>query len=96
MRYKELKIDGKVLTSQSKIDSALESNGFYWVVDSEIENAVLEITKNTLIWHNGTFYSGKWHYGIFKDGIFNGVWINGIFENGIFRGKCESGIRNNQ
>lgn len=96
MRYKELKIDGKVLTSQSKIDSALESNGFFWLLDSEIENAEIEIIKNTLIWHNGIFYNGRWNYGIFKEGTFNGVWYSGIFENGIFSGEWRNGIRDNQ
>ena len=66
---------------------------FYWLIDSEIENATIEIKNDTIIWHNGCFYSGYWHYGIFKEGVFYGVWENGIWENGKFEGKWISGIK---
>jgi hypothetical protein len=92
MRYTELKYGNKTYTIESQIDKILENQKFYWLLDSEIENAVLEIKKDTLIWYDGDFYSGNWHYGIFKGGIFSGNWENGIFENGSFRGKWLSGI----
>ena len=92
MRYTELKYGNKTYTIESKIDKILENQKFYWLLDSEIENAVIEIKKDTLIWHDGDFYSGNWHYGIFKKGSFNGIWENGIFENGSFSGKWSSGI----
>lgn len=85
-------MNGSSIKSQSKIDQILESNGFFWMIDSEIENAILEIKKNTIIWHDGKYYSGNWKYGIFKSGEFFGKWENGIFENGEFFGKWESGI----
>lgn len=86
MRYLELKIDDKVIRNQKKIEQILESNKFYWLIDSELENAKIEIKKNTIIWHDGYFF-GNWHYGIFKNGEFHGNWINGIFEGGNFLGK---------
>jgi hypothetical protein len=92
MRYKELIIDEKSIKSQNQIDSILKSKKFYWLIDSEIENAQIEIKNDTLIWNSGDFYSGDWHYGIFKNGNFWGNFINGIFENGNFKGKWKSGI----
>ena len=91
MRYTELKYGNKTYTVESQIDKILENQKFYWLLDSEIENAVLEIKKDTLIWHDGDFLSGNWHYGIFKSGDFYGIWQNGIFEGGNFKGKwmCE-------
>ena len=93
MRYLELRHNGKTFTNEREINQILQSNKFYWLIDSEIENAELEIKNNTLIWHNGVFYFGNWFYGIFKNGVFNGIWENGIFENGVFNGKWKSGIK---
>lgn len=92
MRYSELKFRGKTYTSQSEINGILTSEKLYWLIDSEIENAQLEIKNNTIIWHNGSFYTGDWHYGIFKAGNFYGNWQNGIWESGHFGGKWHSGI----
>lgn len=96
MRYLELIFEGKTHKSVSKIEKILEENQLEWILDSEIENSELEIKKNTLIWHDGIFYSGNWHFGIFKNGKFYGNWENGIFENGEFLGNWKSGLRNNQ
>lgn len=87
MRYLELKCDGKIYTSESKINEILTNHKLYWLIDSEVEKAAIEIKKNTLIWHSGSFYSGYWFYGIFKSGDFYGIWQNGIFEGGNFKGK---------
>lgn len=95
MRYAELLIDNKSLKNQSKIEDLLTSQKFYWLVDSEIENAKIEIKKGTIIWHSGDFYSGDWEFGIFKNGNFYGNWKNGIFEGGNFKGKWNSGINQN-
>jgi len=92
MRYTELVIDGKSFKSQNEILKQLLLKKFYWLLDSEIENAKIEIKNDTLIWHSGDFYSGDWEYGIFKSGNFYGNFINGIFENGNFKGKWQSGI----
>lgn len=92
MRYLELIIDSKSIKSQNQITEILRKNNFYWLIDSEIENVVIEIKKNTIIWHSGNFYSGSWEYGIFKGGSFWGTFINGIFEGGNFKGNWKSGI----
>ena len=92
MRFKELIYNGKKLTNQSAILDILEKNNLNWLIDSEVEDAQIEIRKNTLIWHGGTYYSGSWYYGIFKDGDFYGTFENGIFENGNFKGKFISGV----
>ena len=92
MRYKELIIDTKSIKTQNQIDSILKEYKFYWLIDSEIEQARIEIKNNTLIWHSGDFYSGDWYYGIFKTGNFYGNFINGIFESGNFKGNWKSGI----
>jgi len=95
MRYIELLTDGKSIKSRVKIDSILKSKNLSWVIDSEIENAVIELKNNTIIWHSGYFF-GNWIYGIFKDGEFHGNWINGIFEGGKFMGNWKSGMKVNQ
>jgi hypothetical protein len=95
MRYIELIIDDKSIKGDNRITQILESKKFYWLIDSEIENAVIEIKNETIIWHSGDFYSGNWIFGIFKEGNFYGNWINGIFENGNFKGKWNSGINQN-
>ena len=87
MRYIELKYRNKTYTNPSEINDILTEQKFYWLIDSEIENARIEIERETLIWHNGSFYNGNWYYGIFKNGKFYGVWENGIWENGEFAGK---------
>lgn len=93
MRYAELIFAGKTYTSEREITQILKSNKFYWLIDSEIEDAIIEIKNDTLIWHDGSYYSGYWHYGIFKNGEFHGTWEGGIFENGRFDGKWIDGIR---
>ena len=93
MRYSELKYNGKVYTNSSQINEFLEKEKFFWLIDSEIENAIIEINHNTLIWHDGDYLTGDWYYGIFKNGNFYGVWEDGIFENGNFKGKWIDGIK---
>ena len=77
MRYQELLVNGKSIKNQREIDVILKSQKFYWLVDSEIENAKIEIKKDTLIWHSGDFYTGNWKYGIFKKGKFYGNLVDG-------------------
>ena len=92
MRFRELLYNGDKITNQSQITLILEKSNLHWLIDSEIEDAKIEIKKNTLIWHDGIYYSGHWDYGIFKGGEFYGIFENGIFENGNFGGKFVSGI----
>ncbi len=92
MRILELKYGSKVYTNSNEIHDILVKEKFYWLIDSEIENAKIEIKNQTLIWYDGDYITGSWHYGIFKNGRFYGNWENGIWESGNFGGKWHSGI----
>ena len=92
-RFKYLLYKNSKIIDEYEIIKVLERLNFNWLIDSETENAEIEIKKDTIIWHGGYFY-GNWKYGIFKKGIFHGVFENGIFENGEFKGEFESGIKN--
>jgi hypothetical protein len=92
MRFLEFKYEGDIVTKISKINNILESENMNWLLESEIENAKIEIKNKTLIWHDGYFF-GNWHYGIFKGGEFHGVFRNGILEGGNFQGEFRSGIK---
>lgn len=92
MEYLELKFNGKTYINQREIIKILKDNQFFWLIDSEVDSAKIEILNNTLIWNEGIFMSGNWYYGIFKNGGFYGNWQNGIFENGYFDGNWKSGI----
>lgn len=94
MRFNELTYKGNLIKDNREITKILQLEGFYWLIDAEIENASIEIIKNTIIWKEGNFYSGNWYYGIWKNGNFYGVWENGIFEGGNFKGKFISGLDN--
>jgi len=93
MKFKQLIYKNSPIKEEFKIEKILNHEGFYWLIDSEIENASIEIVNNTIIWNSGNFYHGRWHYGIWKDGNFYGIWENGIFEGGNFHGKFLSGIK---
>lgn len=92
MNFLELIYGGEKYTNQREILNILRKENFFWLIDSEVSDAIIEIKNNTLIWHNGTYLSGDWYYGIFKRGNFFGNWQNGIFEHGYFSGKWNSGI----
>ncbi len=94
MRFKELIYNDRTLYDDNKINALLIKNDLHWLIDSEIENASIEIKHRTLIWNSGSYYAGNWYYGIWLDGDFHGIWENGIFEGGNFKGKFVSGIRN--
>jgi len=91
MRYNELKFDGKIYTEQWKIDEILIEHNFKWLVNAEIENARLEIIKDTLVWNAGIWYNGTWEFGVFRDGEWKygtwegGVWYNGKWKDGTFK-----------
>ena len=87
MKYIELKYEEKTYRNESIINKILEKENLFWLIDSEFENAKIEIKNHTLIWYDGSYYNGNWHYGIFKNGEFHGNWENGIFEKGNFKGK---------
>ena len=88
----ELKIGNKSITNKKDILKYLTEYKFYWLIDSEVDEAIIEIKKDTLIWHEGVFKYGKWKFGIFKNGTFYGTWENGIWESGTFKGDWKSGV----
>lgn len=83
----------KKITRKAEINKILEQENLHWLMDSEFEDAQIEIRKGTVIWNGGTYFSGNWHYGIFRNGVFYGNFLNGILEGGVFNGKFLSGIR---
>lgn len=93
MRFNEFIYNGSKISNKNRILQILEDNNLNWLIDSEIENASVEIKNKTLIWNSGDYYSGNWNYGIFKDGNFYGTFENGIFEGGNFKGKFISGLK---
>jgi len=93
MRYKQLKYGDKTITNSKQINSIIMDEGLQWLIDCELENADIEIKNKTLIWNSGDFITGKWKYGIFKDGTFHGTFENGIFEKGNMLGNFISGIK---
>lgn len=92
MKYKQLKVGDKSYTNNKQIDKILGDNKFHWIIDSEIEDAEIELKNNTVIWENGKWLHGTWEYGIWLNGVFYGKWSNGIFEKGTFKGEWKSGI----
>jgi hypothetical protein len=95
MKYVKVTYNGKEETNLSKIINILKEHKFYWLIDSEFEDAIIEIKNDTVIWESGNYLSGCWNYGIWLNGNFHGKWENGIFENGNFLGEWISGINNN-
>lgn len=89
---KELYIDDKIYTRTVDILSKLREYKLFWLIDSEVHDAIIEIKNNTVIWKSGNYLYGRWHFGIFQDGEFNGIWENGIWEQGIFKGTWISGV----
>lgn len=92
MRFLELQYNGEIIIQNNKILKILETEQLQWLIDSEVEQAKIEIKNKTLIWHDGYFF-GDWHYGIFKGGEFHGNFENGILEGGDFKGNFVSGIK---
>lgn len=93
MKFKEFKVGKEIYSSPTKIQEQLKKHDLQWLIDSEIEEAVVEIKNNTLIWKDGNFNAGNWHYGIWQSGNFHGTWQNGIWVSGHFNGKWKSGIK---
>lgn len=89
MRFTSLQYKDKKIVDSKAIDKILKSEGISWLIDCEIENAVIEIKHKTLIWKSGTLYSGLWHYGIWESGTFHGTWESGIWVDGVRKGKVK-------
>jgi uncharacterized protein YjbI with pentapeptide repeats len=94
MRYKELKYNGKIYNKNYEIDEILIQNNMNWLIDTELENIRIEITKNTLVINAGIWYNGVFEYGVIRDIDFrNGTIENGVIYNGGFKNiDMENGL----
>lgn len=92
MNFLELIHNEKTYTNPRQIVKILKDEKLNWLIDSEVLDAKIEIRNKTVIWNEGSYLSGDWYFGVFKDGSFFGTWEDGIFEGGHFDGKWISGI----
>jgi hypothetical protein len=80
-------------TNIKDIENYLYSSPFYWILDCELDNVILEIKDNILYFKSGIFYWGIWYWGVFENGEFrSGDWNGGIFFNGLFKGNWKNGV----
>lgn len=96
MRFIELKIKDKQITSNKLIEQYLANSEFSWLLECEVDNVKLTIDTdlNIIYWNSGIFYWGDWIWGVFESGEFrSGNWHGGVFLNGIFKGKWIKGVR---
>jgi len=95
-RFIQLTIDDKLIKSTKLVEQYLINSDFYWLLNCELDNVILEIKDNLLYWKKGTFYYGTWIWGIFEDGEFlSGNWNGGIFLNGTFKANFNNGVFKN-
>lgn len=61
------------------------STKYPWILDAEIENAVIGEDSNGLVWYAGDWICGTWKDGTWYSGrFFDGVWVAGTwFSNEI-------------
>lgn len=100
-RFKYLIHKGKKIELDYLIKEILVSTGHNWLMDTEFEEAEIEIKDNMLtwitgkwyngvwlngVWLNGEWFGGEWLQGRWKNGIWHdGTWHDGVFEDGIFK-----------
>lgn len=63
---------------------------FKWLLKADFTGAVIgksNVTKNTIVWYEGTWNDGIWVDGYWAKGIFNnGTWKDGQWNGGTFNG----------
>ena len=100
MKYKKLILgNDETLTLPSDIKNFIKQSKHSWLLKAEIDDAVIEIKNDKVIWHMGTWYSGHWYGDIWKDGTWNsghwhdGTWYDGLWRNGTWhKGTWKDGI----
>ena len=55
MDFLELRYEGKTYTTKNHILEVLSKEKLYWLIDSEVNKAIIEIQNNTVIWHEGIY-----------------------------------------
>lgn len=89
----ELRYKDKVYKDIRDIKKVLQQNDCEWLLECEVENAIISIEKKTVIFESGVFLNGDFEYGIFKGEFRGGAFINGIFEGNFTGGEFVSGIK---
>ena len=83
MKFKEI-IGGNESTIKEK---------FPWLLEADIENAVVDVSMTYLVWKNGIWKGGTWESGTWEGGAWkNGTWKDGLWKRGIWEdGLWEDG-----
>jgi hypothetical protein len=67
------------------------SSKYPWILEAEIENAIIGTDGKNLIWYSGNWECGRWFGGIWKSGIWkSGDWYGGIWESRNIKDKLLS------
>lgn len=66
---------------------------FPWLKDAKFKDAVVDITKDYIVWEDGIWMEGKWEDGVWESGTWeDGLWQDGLWEDGRWKnGIWESG-----
>lgn len=61
---------------------------FFWLLEADIEDAVIEIDSGYLYWYSRDWHGGHWHDGVWHDGVWHGgEWRGGEWERGYIKGE---------
>jgi len=60
------------------LDINIIQNNYHWILEAEIEDAVIGINNNGIVWYSGIWYSGRW----FGDTWYSGTWVSGDWYSG--------------
>lgn len=92
-RFVKLTVNDQIYTSSRAIERYLATTPFEWLLNCELDYAVLEIKDNILYWKNGIIYWGNWMWGVFENGEFrSGTWNGGILLGGTIKAKWITGV----
>lgn len=60
----------------------LLSQKYTWLLEAEIENAIIGEDNRGLVWYSGDWICGTWKDGTWYSGrFFDGIWVNGIWDS---------------
>jgi uncharacterized protein (DUF433 family) len=84
----EYEVSGKKKIKIKRLENNLTmktiKEKYPWILEAEIEDAVIGVTNNIIHWYSGTWHGGLWENGIWEKGYFTGRWKTGFFLNGEF------------
>ena len=68
----------------------LNSN-YPWMLEAEIENAIIGMSNSNLVWYTGNWECGRWFGGNWKSGTWkSGDWYGGTWESKAIKDKLLS------